>query len=356
MHQETSRTEFQGSIGRYAELLSPLFDPTPHMEAHRLFEFVCILVRAGGIHGPDWDPWHESQATLDDLGNLATLELPKPPFADPTRTRVRLTLLSYCHITEMDFPYWLVANLLRLRLGQKYDMAPFRDLYVPIGKDKGGHVRKLRPPSPRKKIERIKKLAQEVGLPEVGAAFESICDSSIRNAVYHSDYALSEGELRLRSDFRFSQKQGCYTPVVPFEELSDLFRDTFALHTALFSLYERCTKSFGDFKDAIIPFDDHYKGVLQLLFDEVRLIGFRVYWPNNSFGEYTRMGTASEGLNLEFDGDGSINFMVGLYASRPGRFSPLVEHNQEPQYSPVPGTDVRPHWPDNLKVYKLAGR
>ncbi|MGH9738201.1 MAG: hypothetical protein ACRD4X_06385 [Candidatus Acidiferrales bacterium] len=328
------------------------------MAVHRLFEIVCVLVRAGGIHDSDWDPWHESQATLDDLGKLSTLQLPNPPFADPTRTRVRLTLLSYCHITEMDFPYWLTANLLRLRLGKKYDMAPFRDLYVPIGKAKSGPFQKVRPPSPRKKIERIKKLAQDAGLPQIGAALESVCDAAIRNGVYHSDYTLSEREFRLRSGFRLSKQEGCFTPVVPFEELSDLFSNTFALHTALFSLYERCMKSFGDFKDAIIPYDDHYKGVLQFLFDEERLVGFRVYWPNSTIGEYTRQGSASAGANLSFDPDGSINFMVGLYASQPGQFSPLVEHDQRPQYSQIPGTTVRPHWPDDLRVYKfreLAG-
>lgn len=354
MNDEGRANHFRSLVKHYAEILNPLFDVTRQMRVDRLFQFVCVLVRAGGIHGPDWDPWHESQATLDDLGNLTTLQLPDPPFVDPNRTRVRLTLLSYCHITEMDFPYWLVVNLLRLRLDKKYDMLPFRDMYKPIGKAKKNRPRSLKPPSPLGKIERIKKLAEEAGLQDVGTALESICDPAIRNGVYHSDYTLSEGELRLLATSRLSKSQGCFTPVVPFAELSEIFSNAFAFHTALFSLYERSIKSFGDFKDAIIPYDGHYKGVLQLIFEEDRLVGFRVYWPNETVGEYIRRGSASTGMNLDFDADGSINFMVGLYAAHRGQFSPLVEHNQEPRYAPVPGTGARPHWPADHRVYKLT--
>jgi hypothetical protein len=84
------------------------------------------------------------------------------------------------------------------------------------------------------------------------------------------------------------------------------------------------------------------------------LIGFRVYWPNGTTGEYARTKDACTGHNLSFDPDGSINFMVGLIASKRGPFSPLVEEGHEPTYATVPGTEIRPHWPADLKVYKLA--
>jgi hypothetical protein len=58
-------------------------------------------------------------------------------------------------------------------------------------------------------------------------------------------------------------------------------------------------------------------------------------------------------MNLEFDPDGSINFMVGLFATRPGRFSPLVEAGAEPSYATIPGTQIKPHWPNDHQVYKL---
>ena len=81
------------------------------------------------------------------------------------------------------------------------------------------------------------------------------------------------------------------------------------------------------------------------------LIGFRVYWPNGSHSEFSRSEAGCVGQNVEFDPDGSINFFVGLYASKRGAFSPLVEFNSQPNYPPCPGTEFTPHWPDPLAPY-----
>jgi hypothetical protein len=88
-----SSNVFSGRVRHHAEILNDLFDPTPFMNAERLFEFVCALVRSGGIEGPGWDPWYESQAVIDDLHNLAALELPADRFPDAERTRMRLASL-----------------------------------------------------------------------------------------------------------------------------------------------------------------------------------------------------------------------------------------------------------------------
>jgi hypothetical protein len=323
------------------------------MRADRLFEFVCALVRSGGMQDSGWDPWYESQAVIDDLRNLSGLELPPEIFPDPERTRVRLALLSYSHLTEMDIPYFLMANLLRLRLGRKYDFEPFADLAKPLGK-RTGPTQKIMPPSPGKKIKRITELAEQAKMPEVGQALAEVYDSVVRNAVYHSDYALHNKRMHLLRDSRFSKKKGYSTPSVDFDELDELITNAFAFLAALFSLYERCRRSFTSFKNAFVPYDQHYKGLMELVFDcEDRLVGFRMYWPNGSYSEYSRTQDGCLGLNIEFDQDRSINFMVGLYASKPGPFSPLVEHDAKPNYALRPGTDVRPYWPEELAVYKL---
>jgi len=133
---QPSADEFKIRIRRYADILNDLFDPTPHMDVVRLFEFVCVLVRAGGIQGPGWDPWLESQAVMDDLKALMASAHKAENILDPERTEMRLALLSYCHITEVDLSYFLIANLLRLRLGKKYCMEPFSDLVRPIKKER----------------------------------------------------------------------------------------------------------------------------------------------------------------------------------------------------------------------------
>ena len=120
MSEEDSKAPFNARVSLYAEILNPLFDPTPYRNIHRLFEFVCVLVRASGIEDAGWDAWYESQAILNDLQGLAKLELPSDKFPEANPTRLRLVLLSYCHVTEMNLPYSLLANLLRLRIGRKY--------------------------------------------------------------------------------------------------------------------------------------------------------------------------------------------------------------------------------------------
>lgn len=346
---------FGSQVRHFAQILNDLFDPKPFMRQDRLFELVCALVRSGGMEDSGWDPWYESQAVIDDILNISRLDLTPEEFPNPERTRVRLALLSYCHVTEMDLPYFLLANLLRLRLGQKYDFEPFADL-ARFLRRKASRAQKLIPPSPGQKIKRITELAQSANLPKIGEALTGIYDNIIRNAVYHSDYVLHEGKMHLLKDYRLSKKKGYRVPAVEFDELDELITNAFAFYSALFSLYERCLRSFTNFKNAFIPYDLHYKGLLELLFDgDNRVIGFRVYWPNGSYSEYSRTKNGCTGLNLEFNPDRSINFMVGMYASKRGSFSPLVEHDAQPVYAARHGSSIRPYWPEPPKVYKLPG-
>jgi hypothetical protein len=346
---------FNQRVRHFAEVLNPLFWDDKFYVADTFFEYVCTLVRAGGVQSAGWDPYYESQAVLDDLKALADLEFPEGKLRDPKRTRVRLALLSYCHVTEMDLPYSLLANLLGLRLGRKYCLSPFRDLAVPVGKKKGkGLITKVKPPSPGQKIKRVKELAIAAQRPAVAESLEQIYDRVIRNAVYHSDYVLHENAMHLIGEHRISKRKGYGTQVIEYDELFEVVNDAFAFYSALLSLYERARNLIKDFKSAFLPFDSHYKGLLELIFDaNEKLIGFRTYWPNGSMSEYSRTKEGCMGVNLVFNPDGSINFMVGLYASKPGKFSPLVEENAEPIYAPRPGTEIRPYWPSELRTYKL---
>jgi hypothetical protein len=57
--------------------------------------------------------------------------------------------------------------------------------------------------------------------------------------------------------------------------------------------------------------------------------------------------------NIRFRREGSIDFMVGIIASKPGPFSPCVEFDSQPIYAKVPGTELQPYWPTALSSYKL---
>jgi hypothetical protein len=342
-------------IRQFAEILNPLFWNDEFNKSDRLFEFVCTLVRAAGLESSGWDSHEESLAFLEDMRRLSDLDLSEGGFPDPDLTKARLALVSYCHVTEMDVPYELLANLLRLRLGGKYAIHPFRHLTKPQKQPKKGKGwGNSRPPSPEAKIKEIERLATEAQVPQVGEALRGIYDSVIRNAVYHSDYVLHDESMRLLSSYRKSKETNMLTKIIHFGELMEFINDAFAFYSALIALYGRACRSFRNFHNSMLPFDGHYKGLLELTFDGDELTGFRAYWPNGSLSIYCRSKVGCTANNIIFDPDGSINFMVGMFARVPGQFSPCVERDAKPIYVEVPGTKIRPHWPKELKAYTLS--
>jgi hypothetical protein len=233
----------------------------------------------------------------------------------------------------------------------KYHINPFHDLNKP--RSRKDLLSPSRPPSKSQKIKRIAELSGQAQRQNVGEALPEVNDASIRNAIYHSDYVLHADRLQILKGYRLSRKGSGYTPIVPLDELDELLTNAFAFYQALFGLYERCRRSFTDFKNAFMPFVG-YKSLMECVFEpEDRLMGFRMYWPNGSLSTYIRTKEACIAENITFERDGSIGFMVGVYASKPGPFSPLVESDAEPNYPARPGTDIRPHWPYDLKPYKI---
>jgi hypothetical protein len=269
----------QTRVKHYAEILNPLFWHDDFYAIDLFFEYVCTLLRASGVKDTGWESYYESLAFLTDFKALGEIELPAQKFADPEQTRTRLALISYCHVTEMNLPYELLANLLRLRNGKKYAMHPFAHLRTPITRKKNGikAILKWKEPSPEKKIQEIESLSESAGLSDVGKALRGIYDPVIRNAVYHSDYVVHRGGLRLLLESRFSQRLRVITPEVELEDLVQLTAEAFGFYSALEILYKRACTLLVDYKNKFLPFDQYHKGVLELTFEGEVLTGFRTY-------------------------------------------------------------------------------
>jgi hypothetical protein len=169
-------------------------------------------------------------------------------------------------------------------------------------------------------------------------------------AKFHADYTVTETEFRMLQGL-YKVKEGYLTPTVPFDELDSILRRSFAFYSAVMALHRRTRHRLSGLKNKILPYDGHYKGLLELTFEDDLRCGFRTYWPNGSNSEFTRTHSGCSSVNITFENDGSINFMVGLYASKRGRFSPLVEHDAAPIYSAAQGRAKALHWPDDLKPY-----
>jgi hypothetical protein len=337
----------------YADILNPLFWSNDFNRVDRMFEWACTMVRVTGMKDAGWDSYTESIALLSDITQLMGLELPTDRFPHPANTQARLALIAYSHMIEMSAPYELLANVLRLRMGMKYSIQPLAHLNkLRDTKVNGVKMKRVVHASPIAKINEIDEMAKKAGVPEVGIALRGIYNSTIRNAVYHSDYAIHNDSLRLLSGSHYSKKEGVNTPLISFDELGEVTSEAFAFHSALLVLWKRQRKLFIDFRGKILPYDDRYKGVIEFTFEEDSLNGFRVYWPNGTVGVCSHNADGqSVAQNIQFEPDGSINFFVGILANHPDSFSPCVERDREPEYAFVPGTEKRPHWPEDHRPY-----
>jgi hypothetical protein len=337
-----SKNRAAAKVRPFADILCPLFwDERYDMNIDAIFDMSCAMLRATGMRDTGWDSYTESIAFLSDFTALMQIELPNENFPHPESTQTRLALTAYSHMIEMNVPYELLANLLRVRLGMRYSTDPLShlDRFNP-------KTKRIRRAVPRDKINEIKKLSEQASMPEVGTALDGIYSNTIRNAVAHSDYAVHNGSLRLLSGSM---------AIISFEELGEITSSAFAFHSALLLLWKRQLKRFTAFKGKMLPFDAVCKGVFEFVYeDDDTLRGLRVYWPN---GQTSYCGRDVDGTthatNIEFERDGKIGFFVGIYASRPSVFSPLVEDGEEPNYAVIPGTDKRPHWPHDLRAYVI---
>jgi hypothetical protein len=98
---ESEEIQPKSRFKEFAEILNPLFWADDFNRADRMLEFVCALVRAAGLEDTGWDSYQESVTLLEDLKRLWSLDLPKETFPEPDNTRMRLYLISYCHVPRL---------------------------------------------------------------------------------------------------------------------------------------------------------------------------------------------------------------------------------------------------------------
>jgi len=320
----------------YIDLLEPLFLPDDPI-GNDIIRYFAALLRVLGMEDKGWDPYAESRATLNDLNGFFKVELPRKQFRKPDQTHWRLGLLLYTHIVEMDAPYEVILNLLRFRTGDGYCPNPFFD-YLSKNEQKSFRKRGV---STGRKIEIIKLLSDRAGLG-VGAIFDDFYDNRLRNAISHSDYILTEKGFRCRGGI--SGNRGFE---ISFEELDQTLLSAKAFIAAFFSIEHDARSVWGGQAGRAIPYDAHYKGMMEVLADSNGLLcGFKVHWPNATDSIYRRTEDGIDMVNCMLAVQrNTLELMVGLYARDPGRFSPLVEKNGQPVYTSREGNDDPLHWP-----------
>ena len=146
------------------------------------FEYCSTLLRIRGMEDAGWDPMHESWELTQQLMALQNAPLEQG-------VKLRLALFLYCHLTEMSDVYGIPANMLHVLAGRRYSMSPFLH-----GLNQG----ERQPSSPSGKARRIRALALEHDMKELGEVFETMLVKEVRNAFYHSDYILTNDSLNIR--------------------------------------------------------------------------------------------------------------------------------------------------------------
>ena len=317
---------------RYIALIASLFFPEDPV-SHDIIRYFAALLRIIGVEDKGWDPYVESRAMLDDLYTLMKLDLPKDKFPDKDVTGWRLALLFYSHVVEMDAPYEVLTNLLRFRLGRGYSPNPYHDFLT------AAQRKRFRPTGlfPKQKIDIIKKLSSLAGL-QTGNVFDEFYRGELRNAISHSDFIFTDHGFRCRNGNGFDAFE------ISFDELDNLLTKAKVFIGTFLGLESEARRHWGTFAGKGMPYDAVYKGIMEILIDDEGLMnGFKVHWPNASESFYRRTNNGIDMSNCFLDiKNSTVELLVDRYAQHPGTFSPLVEADADPVYTPFDKSDDLP--------------
>ena len=221
--------------------------------------------------------------------------------------------------------------------GEGYSPNPFFALLT--DKEQKSYAR--RGISTGRKIEIIKQLSKDLGF-DAGDIFDEFYNNQLRNAIAHSDYIIADDEFRCRGGL-----SGMKAFRIPYEDLDKRLLAAKAFIAALFQVELIARQVWGLHKQKAIPYDPRYKGLMQVLVDDRDVMcGFKVHWPNGSESMYRRTEIGIDMVNcMVSPKHATLELMVGLYARKPGPFSPLVEHDGVPVYSNLEGIEELPGWP-----------
>ncbi len=257
------------------------------------FGTFCSLLRVGGMSDANWDPFEESRKAFEDYNWLS-----KKAASDRSDlASYRIALLMYCQAIEMTAPYEMLANFMRCISGKFYDISPFSNLRRNKKKNQFEYI----PPSAMSKFKEIKTLAIAVEENKLIEIIDSFFNDKVRNAFSHSDYILTEGSFRWT--------EGGFPESIELEKLSKIINMCLYFYGGFIVRHREWLKAIGKMK-RFHKWPRHE--VLEILStEEDGAYGFNVHFSNGNKAMYTRQKTGIRAVNVSFDNDGDINFMVG---------------------------------------------
>lgn len=218
----------------YLTILEQLFDKARKQDE---FEFAFTLMRFQGVQAPGWDTLKEADYLYQDIVGLL-----QSPVKDDTK--VRLALLLYCHITEIDAIHLVIHNMLRVIDGERYSAFPFQSL---VRKRKNSMLDSV-PPSSKAKVKFIRDYAEKLGEKDVVEVLDEVYNEALRNAFFHSDYTLYNNELRSHNSW-FDHGNNTRSQVMTGQELQDQLNAAIEFFQAFMRIYIRNIRSYKENKE-----------------------------------------------------------------------------------------------------------
>ena len=196
------------ALVRYLTALDPAF--TRSRETSE-FEFILTLLRIRGAQAAGWDPFVSTRAAIEAVRGLGSrVGRRRESFAAGRH----LQLWLYGHIVEASEPYEILANLVDIAAGGQFLAWRFPD-------------EGTRPQPVSRKIESIAAQAASAGMPTVADPLNEVFDRVFRNGIFHADYSLHGGEVRLPREGRTYTHEGVMEQVnralAYFDALTILF-------------------------------------------------------------------------------------------------------------------------------------
>lgn len=225
-------------IIEYLDCIDPLFEKAKNINE---FEFICAILESKEIQDAGWDPWEEILNMFHFFSNL----IKRVKYYEYT---VYIMLWMYGLAIEASFPYKLIANLINIILGIRYNLDPFNY-------SKGKNKKII---YPNKKLEFLTKISKKISMDDCIFPFHETFDKDLRNAIFHADFTVYKGEVRI--NLRNGSKK-IYTQ----EEMLKIINKMFAFLVAFENIILYYKQSYESPKIINTPakagFDDNEKAV-----------------------------------------------------------------------------------------------
>ena len=187
-------------------------------------EFAYVFALLGinsGIEDIGWQPISETQLLIRDIVSIINIPLNQ-------YTSFRLMLLLYCQVTESNYLYHVLYNMLLCIEGEKPPKVfNFLDQF-----------QNGTPPSVKSKVKQICIKADKLEHTEISKTLKIIFNSSLRNAISHADFILFENELRL--------KHGNEIKKIKLDEVSSLVQNTLIFFDVFFQILRNHRMAYKD--------------------------------------------------------------------------------------------------------------